>query len=71
MLKNLLSTFAKKALYALAAVLIAFLLQSIQAFHPTDPLQVKIWQWIVLPALVGLVGLLKRLLTWDPAKAEK
>ena len=70
MLANLLKTFGMKALYALVAVLLAFLLQSIGSFHPTDPVQAQIWQWVLLPVLTGLVALLKRLVTWNPNKVK-
>lgn len=68
MFSNLMKTLIMKALYAFAAVLIAWLVQSIGNFHPEPGLQSEIWKWLLLPALTGLIALLKRLLTWDPKK---
>jgi hypothetical protein len=69
MLQNLFKTFGKTLLYAVVGVLLWMLTAAITNYHPDPGLPTYIWQYAVLPAFIGLVKLLKRLLTWDPAKA--
>lgn len=68
-LVNLLKTFAWKFAYAALAEVIAVLSLGIEKYVPQGQTDTALWSALVLPALAGLVGVLKRVLTWDPAKA--
>ena len=71
MLQNLLSTFLKKGLYAVVGLLIALLTFALTNFHPTDPVQAKLWETVFVFVITGIIAALKRLLTWDPKKVGR
>lgn len=74
MLKTLLVTFLKPTLYALVAIVIDMLIRLVQhslTFQPSGAIEVQLWQIALLPLLAGLVKLLIRLKTWNPAKVGK
>jgi H+/Cl- antiporter ClcA len=68
---NLLKTFGLKALYGIAGLLAAYLLATVPSFHPTGTTDEWLWKWILVPALIGLAGVLRRIATWDPGKVGK
>lgn len=75
MFKNLLLTGLKTAIYAAIPVVIGLLIAMVQhlitTFQPSGEVQLQLWQILIIPAMAGLVKVLKRLLTWDPAKVGK
>lgn len=74
MLKTLLSTILKPALYVLVPIIAEMLIRLVQhtmTFNPNGAVEVQLWQIALLPLLAGLVKLLVRLKTWNPAKVGK
>ena len=71
MLKNLFQKFGKVFLMALGAVVVGMLLKVTEVYHPEGATQEAIWNYIVLPALVGLIAMVKRWIQWDPNKVGK
>jgi H+/Cl- antiporter ClcA len=69
MIKNLLSTFLKKALYGLAAGIAAIILQLAQGPPPEGEMNKLLWTLLFVPLLTGLAALIKRWASWNPEKA--
>jgi hypothetical protein len=70
-LKTLLVTFLKPLLYSaipVACYMLVGVVQHAMTWQPTDPIQMQLWQLLLLPGLAGLVKLLLRLATWKPEK---
>ena len=68
MLKNLFQKFGKVFLMAFGAVLVGLLLKVTEVYEPQGATQTAIWQYIVLPTIVGLIAMLKRWIQWDETK---
>ena len=71
MVKGLFQKFGKVFLMALGAVIVGVLLKVIDVYHPDDATQKAIWEYLVLPALIGLIAMIKRWIQWNPSKASK
>lgn len=71
MFKNLLAKFGKTFLIALGAVIVGVLLKVTDIYHPEGATQTAIWNFIVLPAIVGLIAAIKRRIQWDESRVVK
>jgi hypothetical protein len=75
MLKTVLITILKPALYAaipiVCGLLVAMINHTITTFHPSGEIQLQLWQLAVIPLLAGLAKLIARLATWKPEKVGK